>query len=68
MEGSVATQSGAKRMRTILGEDGYEQLFRPIEEAAGLPNAAYWSEDWFQMEQELIFRRSWVFAGARAGC
>ena len=37
-----------------------------FEEASGLPNAAYWSEDWFEMEQEFIFRRSWVFAGARA--
>ncbi|MEM6670198.1 MAG: aromatic ring-hydroxylating dioxygenase subunit alpha [Pseudomonadota bacterium] len=66
MDGAMTSESPQERMRRILGPDGYAQLFRPIEEAAGLPNAAYWSEEWFQMEQELIFRRAWVFGGARA--
>ena len=50
----------------LLGEDGLAQAFAPIEEASGLPNAAYWSEDWLALEQEYCFRRSWVFAGAEA--
>ncbi len=54
------------RVKAILGEDGLAQVYRPLEEAAGLPNAAYWSQDWFDLEQERIFRRNWVFAGARA--
>lgn len=55
-----------ERVRELLGEDGYAQAFAPIEEASGLPNAAYWSPDWLKLEHERIFRRSWVFAGAEA--
>lgn len=66
MDGAFGPESTEQRLKGILGETGYAQLFRPIEEAAGLPNAAYCSEDWLALEQELIFRRSWVFAGARA--
>lgn len=54
------------RVRTLLGEEGLAQAFAPIEEASGLPNAAYWSEEWLALEQERVFRRSWVFAGAEA--
>lgn len=54
------------QVKALLGEDGFAQVFAPIEEASGLPNAAYWSEDWLALEQEHCFRRSWVFAGAGA--
>ncbi len=54
------------RVKSLIGEDGFDQTFAPIEEASGLPNAAYWSEDWLKLEQERVFRRSWVFAGAEA--
>lgn len=54
------------RVKALLGEEGYVQAFAPIEDASGLPNAAYWSQDWLTLEQELVFRRSWVFAGAEA--
>ncbi len=50
----------------LIGEEGLAQAFAPIEEASGLPNAAYWSEQWLALEQERCFRRSWVFAGAVA--
>ena len=52
------------KVTDILGEDGYRQAFAPIEEASGLPNAAYWSDDWLTLEQKYCFQRSWVFAGA----
>ena len=52
------------RVKKLLGEDGFARTFAPIEEASGLPNAAYWSEEWLALEQEYCFRRSWVFAGA----
>lgn len=55
-----------RRVKALLGEQGFAQVFAPIEEASGLPNAAYWSEDWLALEQEHCFRRSWVFAGADA--
>ena len=50
----------------LIGEDGLAQTFAPIEEASGLPNAAYWSNEWLALELEHCFRRSWVFAGATA--
>ena len=52
------------QVKELLGEDGFAQAFAPIEEASGLPNAAYWSSRWLALEQEHCFRRSWVFAGA----
>ena len=54
------------KVRALLGEEGHAQAFAPIEEASGLPNAAYWSPAWLALEQERVFRRSWVFAGAEA--
>ena len=53
-----------RKVKELLGEEGIAQTFAPIEEASGLPNAAYWSEAWLALEQEHCFRRSWVFAGA----
>lgn len=54
------------RVKTLLGDDGYAKAFASMEEASGLPNAAYWSTDWLAMEQERVFRRSWAFAGVDA--
>ncbi|MEM9497126.1 MAG: aromatic ring-hydroxylating dioxygenase subunit alpha [Pseudomonadota bacterium] len=51
---------------SLIGEEGLSQAFAPIEEASGLPNAAYWSNEWLALEQEHCFRRAWVFAGAEA--
>jgi len=66
MNGVTGAETTERRMRRILGREGYARIFNPIERATGLPNAAYWSHEWYEMERELIFRRSWVFAGARA--
>jgi choline monooxygenase len=54
------------QVKALIGEAGFRQAFAPIEEASGLPNAAYRSEDWLRLEQERVFARSWVFAGAEA--
>ncbi len=54
------------RVKFLLGEEGFTQAFAPIEDASGMPNAAYWSDEWLALEQERVFRRSWVFAGAEA--
>lgn len=53
------------KVKGILGEDGYAQAFAPIEELSGLPNSAFWSDKWLTLENERIFARSWVFAGAQ---
>ena len=39
------------QVKAIIGEDGYQNAFAPIEEASGLPNAAYWSDEWLRLEQ-----------------
>ena len=54
------------KVKHLLGAEGFEQTFAAIENASGLPNAAYWSVEWLKLEQERVFRRSWVFAGAAA--
>jgi choline monooxygenase len=54
------------RVVAILGEDGLRRTFAPIEDPSGLPNAAYWSDDWLALENERLFQRAWVFAGAAA--
>ena len=53
-------------VKRLLGEDGYAQAFAPIDQASGLPNAAYWSEEWLALENKRIFQRSWVFVMADA--
>ena len=55
-----------RKVVELIGEEGIAQAFAPIEEASGLPNAAYWSPEWLALEQEHCFRRAWVFAGAEA--
>ena len=60
------TQDVRKKVVELIGEEGIAQAFAPIEDASGLPNAAYWSDEWLRLEQEHCFRRAWVFAGAEA--
>ena len=67
MDDQPADTSTLQKVKNLLGEEGFAQTFAPIEEASGLPNAAYWSDEWLKLEQEHCFRRSWVFAGAAAG-
>ncbi len=52
------------RVRQYLGDDGYAQALAPLDQPCGLPNSAFWSEDWLALEQERIFRRNWIFAAA----
>ncbi|NOD35663.1 MULTISPECIES: aromatic ring-hydroxylating dioxygenase subunit alpha [unclassified Ruegeria] len=66
MSGQFPDTPILKKVKALLGEEGLVQTFAPIEEASGLPNAAYWSKEWLALEQEHCFRRSWVFAGADA--
>ena len=66
MLSTAADPSYLDAVKGLIGEDGLAQAFAPIEAASGLPNAAYWSDAWLRLEQERVFRRSWVFAGAEA--
>lgn len=53
-------------VKGLLGTDGYAKVYAPIEQASGLPNEAYWSQEWLALEQKRIFQRSWVFVLADA--
>lgn len=46
----------------ILGKDSIANLQQPIETAIGLPASAYTSQDFFDLEQERLFPRTWVGA------
>ena len=58
MEGLAAETDIEAQVRAILGEDGLAQVAEPIDRPSGLPNPAYWSEDWLALEHERIFRRT----------
>jgi hypothetical protein len=70
MQGSVMSSGidtgGAiyRSVAEIIGEHGIRQTFSPIDRISGLPNAAYQSDAWLELEHHRIFRRGWVFAGA----
>ncbi len=53
-------------IKKLIGEEGYTQAFAPIDQPSGLPNAAYWSANWLDLENKRIFQRSWVFVMADA--
>ena len=44
----------------LLGEDVIEAVRRPIESARGLPALAYTSEEFFELEQQKYFARTWM--------
>ena len=46
--------------KDILGQEAIEALFRPIKEARGLPTKAYTSQEFFDLEQQVLFPRTWV--------
>ena len=50
----------------LIGEEGIAAARAPIEEASGLPNAAYNSQDWLSLERDRVFSRTWIFVAAEA--
>ena len=55
-----------RSVHEILGDDVIAAVRRPIKDARGLPARAYTSEDFFQLEQEEYFPRTWM--GAAFAC
>ena len=47
----------------FLSTELVERMKAPLGAATCLPNAAYTSKTFFELEQRLIFRRGWVIAG-----
>ena len=52
-----------RTVEEILGRDSIAKLQEPIETARGLPRAAYASEEFFELEQERLFPRTWQGVG-----
>lgn len=52
-----------RTVEEILGKDSIASLQEPIESAKGLPRAAYASEEFFELEQERLFPRTWQGVG-----
>jgi hypothetical protein len=50
----------ARSFDEILGKDSIANLQKPIETAKGLPAAAYTSQEFFDLEQERLFPRTWM--------
>ena len=44
----------------ILGPESLSKLREPIEQARGLPTAAYTSQDFFDLEQQKLFPTTWM--------
>lgn len=47
----------------FLPDSLIERINRPLGEATCLPNDAYTSQTFFELEQRYLFRRTWVLAG-----
>ena len=52
-----------RTVEEILGKDSIAKLQEPIETARGLPRAAYTTEEFFELEQERLFPRTWQGIG-----
>ena len=46
----------------FFDDDLFNRLNQPTDEGSALPNSAYTSEAYYKLEQQRVFRRTWVFA------
>ena len=51
------------RLERLIGRDALERIEAPLEEAGALPNAAYTSDAFLELENERLFARGWTLAG-----
>lgn len=51
------------RLREIAGADSLRAFFEQRPVAHGLPAFAYTSQEYWQLENETLFRNNWIFAG-----
>ena len=56
----------ARTVEQILGKRAVTAIRKPIEAAGGLPGAAYTSQEFFDLEQETFFPRTWMGVGFEA--
>ena len=58
----MSSHAGASARR-FLDATAWSDVCRPIDEAFGLPAECYVDEDFFQLEQQQVFRGGWVAVG-----
>jgi choline monooxygenase len=47
-------------VENILGQSAVDAIRKPIEQACGLPGSAYTNDDFFRLEQQKLFARTWM--------
>ncbi len=52
-----------RTIEEILGNDAIAAVRRPIAEARGLPSVAYTGQEFFELEQQRLFARTWTCVG-----
>ena len=52
-----------RTLEEILGKRAIAAVRRPVEKAGGLPGVAYTSQEFFELEQEQFFPRTWMGVG-----
>ena len=50
-------------MGSPFSTEAIDAMSRPVEEARGLPNHAFVSPEFFDLENKTVFAKNWVFAG-----
>ena len=60
---AMSTEEARDALARLVGADALARLDAPLDEAAGLPNAAFTSDAFFALEQTRLFARTWVLAG-----
>ncbi len=60
---AMSDQEAQARLDAILGAEAISRLEGPVETAAALPNAAYTSAEFLELENARLFARTWMLAG-----
>jgi choline monooxygenase len=47
-------------VENILGQSAVDAIRKPIEQACGLPGSAYTTDEFFRLEQQKLFARTWM--------
>src|SRR5579872_7482628 len=63
MDQARANESEAALLERLVGPAAVARVNRPLGEASGLGSLAYSDPRWLDLENRLLFRRSWMFAG-----
>lgn len=63
MRDSESDRQERSELERLLGSEALERLAEPVETAASLPNAAYCSEAFLELENRRLFARTWMLAG-----